>query len=147
MAIGGFKQYDASQVDIVINGILINSGFASGEFLTLKQSAPDYKKYVGADGEVTRSRTNDRSGEMEVKLAQTSSGNSFLTALSNADILSKNGAGVGALLIRDKLSGACIYTAGKCWIAKPPDVTFDADTTPRTWMLEFADLTRVDAGS
>jgi hypothetical protein len=147
MAIGGFKQYDASQVDIVISGILINSGFASGEFLTIKQSSQDYKKYVGSDGEVARSRTNDRSGELEIKLAQTSSGNSFLTALSNLDILSKNGAGVGAMLIRDKVSGTCIYTAGKVWIAKPPDVTYDADVTTRTWLLEFADLTRVDAGS
>lgn len=141
------KRYDAAQVTIVLMGILIDSGFAEGEFLAIKQNAPDYEIVVGTDGQVTRSRTNNRSAEIELKLMQTSDGNSFLSALSNVGLLAANGADIGAMLVRDRVSGLCMYTAQNCWISKPPDVNFDNKATPRTWTLTVDDLERVDAGS
>lgn len=147
MAIGGLKRYDAAQVTMVFMGILIDSGFNEGEFLTIEQSAPDYEVVVGTDGEVGRSRTNNRHAVIKVKLMQTSDGNSFLTALSNTGLLAKNGADIGPVLIRDRISGVATWTATKGWIAKPPDVSLDNKVTPREWTLEVADLTRVDAGS
>lgn len=147
MAIGSLKRYDAAQVTLVFMGILIDSGFAEGEFLTIEQSAPDYEVVVGTDGEVSRSRTNNRHATIKVKLAQTSDGNTLFTTLSNAGLLAKNGADIGPMLVRDRVSGVCTFVASKCWIAKPPDVSFDNKVTTREWTLECADLTRVDAGS
>ncbi len=147
MAIGGFKRYDAAQMSLVFMGILIDSGFAEGEFLTIEQSAPDYEVVVGTDGEVSRSRTNNRHGVIKVKLASTSDGNTFFSALSNTGLLAKNGADVGPMLVRDRVSGTCTYTASKCWIAKPPDVAYDNKVTMREWTLECADLVRLDTGS
>jgi hypothetical protein len=147
MSIGGLKRYDAAQVTLVFMGLLIDSGFAEGEFLTIEQSAPDYEVVVGTDGEVSRSRTNNRHAVIKVKLMQTSDGNSFLTALSNAGLLAHNGADIGPMLVRDRVSGVATWTATKCWIAKPPDVSFDNKVTMREWELQCADLTRVDAGS
>ena len=84
--IGGFKRYDAAQVTLVFMGILIDSGFADGEFLTIEQSAPDYEVVVGTDGQVGRSRTNNRHATIKVKLMSTSDGNTFFSGLSNLGI-------------------------------------------------------------
>jgi hypothetical protein len=141
------KRYDAKQVTMVFMGLLIDSGFAEGEFLTIEQSAPDYEVVVGTDGEVGRSRTNNRHATIKVKLMHTSSGNTLFTTLSNAGLLARNGADIGPMLIRDRVSGLATWTASACWIAKPPDVSLDSKITTREWTLECADLTRVDAGS
>jgi len=141
------KRYDAAQVTVSLMGILIDSGYAEGEFLTIKQNAPDYEIVVGTDGQVTRNRTNNRSAEIELKLMQTSDGNTFLSALSNAGLLAANGSDIGTMLVRDRISGVCMFTAQNCWIAKPPDVSFDNKATARIWMLTVDELVRVDAGS
>lgn len=141
------KRYDAAQVTLVFMGILIDSGFADGEFLTIEQSAPDYEVVVGTDGQVGRSRTNNRHATIKVKLMHTSDGNTFFGALSNLGILARNGSDIGPMLVRDRVSGVCMYTAVNCWIAKPPDVSYDNKITMREWQLECDDLVRVDAGS
>jgi hypothetical protein len=141
------KRYDAAQVTVCLMGILVDSGFAEGEFLTIKQNAPDYEIVVGTDGQVTRSRTNNRSAEIELKLMQTSDGNTLLSAMSNTGLLTANGSDIGILLVRDRISGLCMYTAQNCWIAKPPDVTMDIKATSRVWTLNVDSLLRVDAGS
>lgn len=147
MSIGSAKRYDAAQVTMVFMAILIDSGFAEGEFLTIEQSAPDYEVVVGTDGEVSRSRTNNRHATIKIKLAMTSDGNTFLSSLSNAGLLAKNGADIGPMLVRDRVSGIRNYAASKCWIAKPPDVSFDNKVTMVEWTLECADLVRFDGGS
>jgi hypothetical protein len=141
------KRYDAAQVTLVFMGILIDSGFADGEFLTIEQSAPDYEVVVGTDGQVSRSRTNNRHATIKVKLAHTSDGNTLFGALSNFGILAANGADIGPMLVRDRVSGVCMYTAANCWIAKPPDVSYDNKVTMRDWELQCDELVRVDAGS
>lgn len=141
------KRYDAAQVTMVFMGILIDSGFADGEFLTIEQDAPDYEKVVGTDGEVSRSRTNNRAAKIELKLAQTSDGNGFLGALSSVGLLAANGADIGPMLVRDRVSGTCMYTAANCWISKPPDISYDSKVTMRTWTMECDELVRVDTGS
>lgn len=141
------KRYDAAQVTLILANVPVSSGFNEGEFLTIQPSAPDYEVVVGTDGEVGRSRTNNRHATIKVKLMHTSDGNTLLSVLLNAGLLAKNGADVGALLVRDRVSGLCMYTASECWIAKPPDVAYDNKITPREWELQCAYLIRIDAGS
>lgn len=141
------KRYDAAQVTMVFMGILIDSGFADGEFLTIEQDAPDYEKYVGTDGQVGRSRTNNMSATLKLKLMHTSDGNTFLGAMRTAGLLAANGADIGPLLIRDRVSGTCMYTAANCWISKPPDISYDREITVREWEMQCDDLVRVDTGS
>lgn len=142
----GAKVYDADQVSLVFMGIPIESGYADGEFLTIEQSAQDFDVVVGTDGEVTRSKTNNRHAVIKVKLMQSSSGNTALSALNNLDVLTPGGAGVGPMLVRDR-QGTSLYTASKCWIAKPPDVSFDRTATSREWTLECANLVRLDGSN
>lgn len=140
------KVYDADQVVMVFMGIPISSGYADGEFLTIEQEAQDFETKVGTDGEVTRSKTNNRHAIIKVKLMQSSDGNEALSAINNVDIAASGGLGIGPMLIKD-LQGTTLYTAAKCWIARPPDVSFDRTATAREWTLECAQLLRLDGGN
>lgn len=142
----GFKVYDANEVTISIAGIPIDSGYDEGEFLRIEAEAQDFTDKVGTDGEVVRSKTNDRRATITIILMQSSDGNALLSALNNIDRLAGNGAGVGPLMVRD-LQGTSLYAAAECWIAKPPDVSFDREPTAREWMLRCANLERFDGGN
>lgn len=140
------KIYDANEVTVIVANVPIESGFADGEFVTIEQASADFETVVGTDGEVTRSKTNDRRATITVKLMQSSDSNAVLSALNNLDREEGNGAGVGPLLIRDK-QGTSLYTAAKSWIKQPPNVSFDKTATSREWVFECADLKRLDGGN
>jgi hypothetical protein len=140
------KTYDADRVTISIAGILINSGFADGEFARIEQESDDFSDVVGTDGEVTRSKTLDRRATITVLLLQSSDGNARLSALSNIDRNNPNGAGIGALMIRDR-QGSAMYSAEHCWISKPPNASFDRAATSREWTIRVAKLERFDGGN
>lgn len=142
----GAKIYDADQITIVVAGILINSGYADGEFCSIQQDTDDFTDVVGTDGEVARSKTNDNRATITISLMQTATANALLSVLSNIDKIASNGAGVGPLLIKD-LAGTSLYAASKCWVAKAPDVTFDRGATSREWKIRCADLVRLDGGN
>lgn len=144
---GQVKLYDAKQVTMVFMGILIDSGFDEDEFLSIEPNSEDYFLVMGADGSGTRCRSNNLSAQMKLKLMQTSAGNSFLSTLRVAGFLAKNGADVGPMLVRDRLSGVTLYTAQSCWIAKAPNSTFALKSTPREWILETDELIQFVGGS
>ncbi len=142
----GFKVYDANEVTVSIAGLPIDSGFDDGEFVRIEQEADDFIDKVGTDGEVTRSKTNDRRATVAIILMQSSDGNALLSGLNNIDRLAGNGAGVGPFLVRDR-QGTSLYAAAECWISKPPDVSFDREPTAREWTLRVASLERFDGSN
>lgn len=140
------KVYDADQVSVVIAGIPIASGYADGEFVRIEQVTEDFTEKVGTDGEVTRSKTNDHRATVTIRLMQTSDGNAALSALNNADKLAPNGAGIGPFLVKDR-QGTSLFAGDKCWVKKPPNVSFDREATEREWTLMVSDLVRLDGGN
>lgn len=140
------KVYDSNQVSLSFMGVPIDSGYADGEFLTLEQAEADFDSVVGTDGEVTRSKTNNHSATITLKLMQSSDGNLALSVINTLDKSVPNGAGIGAMLIRDR-QGTSVYSAAHCWISKPPDVSFDKTAKDRSWTLMCSDLVRVDGGN
>lgn len=140
------KIYDANEVSIVIAGIPIDSGFADGEFIRIEQDSDDFTDVVGTDGEVTRSKTNDRRATVTLLLMQSSGGNAVLSALNLLDKKAGGGAGVGPFMVRDK-QGTSLYSASKCWIAKPPNVSFGKEAGPREWKIRVAAIERLDGGN
>lgn len=141
----GPKIYDANEVSLVLMGLIIDSGFGDGEFIRIEQETDDFTDVAGTDGEVTRSKTNDKRATITVTLMQTSEGNSKLTAINNLDRKASNGAGVGPFLIKDK-SGLALYM-GTAWVAGPPTVVFDREATAREWKLRAILSERFDGGS
>lgn len=139
------KVYDGDQVTVSIAGIPL-SGYADGEFLTISFESNLFDDVVGTDGEVTRSKTNDRRATATVKLMQTSDSNDLLSALYNTDDRAPNGAGIGAFLVEDN-QGRSIYSASECWIQKAPDVSFDRTATEREWTIRIARLEFFQGGN
>lgn len=139
------KIYDANQVTLSLFAFLVDSGFADGEFCRIEQESNDFTDLAGTDGEVTRSKTNDRRVTITVILMQTSEANTKLTAINNLDRAANNGAGVGPFLIKDR-SGLALH-AGSCWIAKPPTVVYGREGTAREWTLRGILDERFDGGS
>jgi len=142
----GFRVYDANEVSVSVAGIPIDSGYDDGEFCRIEQEADDFVDKAGTDGEVTRSKTNDRRATITLLLMQSSLGNALLSGLNNIDRLAGNGAGVGPLLVRDR-QGTSLYAAAECWISRPPNVSFDREPTAREWTLRCAVLERFDGGN
>lgn len=139
------KIYDANQVTAVFFGFILDSGFADGEFIRIEQESDDFTDVAGTDGQVTRSKTNDRRVTITVTLMQTSEGNSKLSAINILDRKAKNGAGVGPFLVKDR-SGTALHV-GSCWVAKPPTTVYDRGATAREWKLRGILDERFDGGS
>lgn len=143
---GNFHVYDPNEVTIVVCGIPIEGGFADGTFVEIAQDSDDFADVAGTDGDVSRSKTNDKRATITITLMSTALGNALLSALNAIDRRAGNGAGVGPCLIKDN-QGTSLYAGEKSWIAKPPDVTFDKTATPRAWKIRVASLERLDGGN
>lgn len=146
------KIFDSNQVQISICGIPIDpagggaGGYAEDEFLTIDYDNDAFTDMVGADGEVTRSKTNDKRATITLKLMSSSAGNAALSSLHNLDRNTPNGAGVGALSIVD-LGGLSLFAATECWIAKAPAASYGKGPTVREWKIRCASLEAFHGGN
>ena len=131
--------YASNEVTIACGGIPIE-GFADGQFLSITRNSDLFSTVIGTSGEIARSKTNDNSAIIEISLLQTSPSNLTFTTFFQADINAPGGAGIFAFICTD-LNGVSLYTAGNCWVSKPPDITMDREATTRTWQLT-ADVIR-----
>ncbi len=127
------KHYHPEEVDFIVNGVAM-SGFAAGSFITITQVEDSFKPVVGADGQTTRTRNNNRNATAACKLMQTSESNAILSALHEVDSSTPGGAGVVAIMIRDK-QGLTLFVSTAAWITKPPTQDFDTDATSREWLF------------
>src|SRR5262249_47248753 len=129
----GFRTafYDPDQIVIYAAGVRIQ-GYADGEFVTVEQMADAFASVVGTDGEVARSKSNDRRLKVTLKLLQTSQSNGILSAIHQVDLNSVNGAGVFTFQIQD-LQGTTLVHGDQAWIVKWPDSSFDRTAKDREW--------------
>lgn len=137
--------YDSNRVQVSFAGVPVQ-GYADGEFLTITREADAFTSVVSTDGEVSRSKSNDRRATIEIKLMSTSPTNDLLSAILSGDINANGGAGVGAFLVVD-LSGASLYSAGNAWITKGPDVSYGREATERVWTLQCDKLYEFTGGN
>lgn len=130
------RTYDPKQVMVIIGGIPM-SGFADGTFATVERTSDTFTKVSGADGIISRSKTNDRSGLLKFTAAQTSPSNDVLSAIAVADELTNTG--IVPVLIKDN-SGRSVFVSAFGWVKKPPTSEFGKDIANREWTLDLADL-------
>lgn len=130
------RTYDPKKVKVIVGGVPM-SGFADGTFMTVARENDSFTKVSGADGIVSRAKSNDKSGSATLTLAQTSPSNDVLTGFSQADELSNNG--VVPVLVQD-FSGRSTYVSAFGWVRKPPDGEFGKEITNREWIIDLADL-------
>ena len=131
------KFYTSDQVVVSLGTIPINTGRGEDVFVKITPMNPAFTSKVGADGEVARSRSNDRRHKIEITTLQTSDANLLLSILHQLDLNAPNGAGVAAILIED-MGGTSVFAAPECWIVEAPEVEYGAEVKERTWKLEAA---------
>lgn len=127
----GYKEYDSSNVTLVVCAIPIVDGKAD-PFVKVTPRGPAFEDDISVDGEVSRYHTHERRADVEVTLKRSSAHNQQLAAIHAADRASSGGAGVGVFLLKDN-NGATIYAADKCWIASLPDWEFGKGIADVTW--------------
>lgn len=139
------KFYDPDQVVITVGGVPIQ-GYADGEFITVEQVSNAFDDVAGTDGEVARSKSNDRRATATIKLLQTSESNLYLSGLHNVDLAAPNGAGVVSFQMVDK-QGQTIIHADQAWIVKFPDNSMDRTAKSREWQIRIAHVNRIEGGN
>jgi len=128
--------YDPRDVMVVVDGTVI-TGFAEGTFVTAEKASDNYVKYVGAQGEVARSRNADPTGTITVTLNQTSPSNSFLNSLARSkDTFSA--------FVIDRNTQQVQAGGSECWIQKPASISRGAEIETREWTIEVADFDQTE---
>ncbi len=124
--------YDPKANTITL-GNLILGGFAENKFLTIKRKSATFTSQVGASGEVARSKSNDRRGEITFTTIASSPTNDALSALAVLD--EQTGGGVGPFQLLD-LNGTTLVHAANAWITKYPDKELAKEVGEVEWMIE-----------
>lgn len=129
-------QYDPAQIQVVFGKNLI-TGFADATFVEVERNVDAFTTVVGADGEVTRVKSQNRSGTVKITLQQASPSNDVLSASATLDEQSSTGA--QPFLLKDA-QGTTIVSAKLMWVKKKANTTFAATNENREWTLETGDL-------
>ncbi len=135
----GFKEWNLNDVAQSLNAIpLDGGGYSEDEMVSVEWGEEWFKKYTGADGEVTRSRSNNYGALVTLKFAQTADANDRLSAILRADVLLPNGGGAGVYMLRDT-EGRTVVTGPRAWIMGPPAIKFAKTVQVYEWKIDIAD--------
>ena len=137
------RTYDPASVAVLVGGVPI-TGYADGTFVTVARDSDTFQKVSGADGQVARSKTNDKTGTLTITLMQTSASNDVLEGIAALDELTSTG--IVPTLVKDN-SGRSIHFAGNSWIRKVPDAEFGKEISNREWVIDLADLVPFNGGN
>lgn len=100
---------------------------------------------IGADGEGMHSLKADKSGTVTVRLLDTSSRNSLLQAMFNAQTLSSSAHGNNVITIRNSANSETVVCRG-CAFQKAPDRTYAEEGSTLEWVFDAIkiDISRGD---
>ena len=135
--------YDFKQISCVV-GTGILTGFADGDGIVITPDSNAFNLTIGADGEGTRSKTNNESATVKVRLQKTSLANAVLNDYYQADKTS--GSGVFPFLVKDIL-GSELHAAEQMWIEKAPEAPFGAESPVREWTLRTDKMKSIFGGN
>lgn len=125
------ETYDARSVNVIVNGAVV-TGFAEGTFVKVERGADNFTTYVGAKGEVARSRNADRTAKITLTLKHTSPANRYLSGLAKSDE-------TFTVSVNDSSQGS-IVGGVDCWVSKQPNMEYGEEITPREWELVVPEL-------
>lgn len=137
--------YDPLQIVVVFAGNHLQ-GYADSSFVKVERSEDTWSDQVGADGQVTRVRSRNKTGNVTLTLVAASATNQILAGIIAAAENSTAPIDVGTLSIRD-LNGLDLHTAEKAWLKRPANAEYAKDAGTREWMFRCAELITNSGGS
>ncbi len=135
--------YDPSEVAVIVGGAIMQ-GFADGTFVEVERDEQAYEKVTGADGETSRAKTNNKSGNITITLKQTSPSNDILSGIMIAD--EADNSGVVPVLIKDRL-GNTVFASSAAWVQQMPSSAYSKEIEEREWVLDCAKIDAFVAGN
>lgn len=145
MAQGSLRRYSLAECVVTVNGIPIE-GFQADDAVTYSPNSPLNESEVGADGEVTRSTNQDRSGTITFFLKASSQSNNVFNAFMQA---AKAGLGIGdvfSVMVNNLGSGDKII-APQTWIEQEPDVAIGRTDYDKEWLCRTANAVVTHGGA
>ena len=139
------QSYSPLLVNLFVTGVAI-TGYADGTFIEAKRDKKVYTKKVGAHGDITRTRSADKSGTITIHLHQSSPANDALSALVIADELAQAGTIVFPVMIKD-LSGTTLISAPDAWIEGYADAMFAEEVGNRAWVFHCGTMAIFNGGN
>jgi hypothetical protein len=122
---------------ILTFGVTPIAGFADGTFVDIERNEDMFSEVIGADGEVTRVKSNNRTGTATFTLLQTSPSNDKLTAYALVD--EQTGLGVQPFGASDLLGTTAVFSA-MGYIKRIAKVEESKSATNREWKIFLTDL-------
>lgn len=133
------KVWDLGELSVSFLSIPLNSGCGEGNFITIEKQKDDFVWKEGADGSIVRSKTYSQLYLVKVLVTQTSAVNAILSSIRQLDIMAPNGAGIGAIQVRDR-QGLDTFAGSEAFIVGPPKtVTYAQLASDREWTIAVGD--------
>ena len=129
------RSFDPNRVTVTVAGTAI-VGFADDKVM-VERANNSWELIVGADGEATRVKSNDKSGSITINLQQSSPSNDFLSAIFAVDEAAASG--VVPIVITDK-SGTTVVGAPLAFIEKMLEASFSKNQNDRSWVFRCNNL-------
>lgn len=127
---------------VLIDGVLLPSGFADGNAVEIEPNAPLYSDVVGADGALHQSTTEDQTGLVRFRAKNTSGA---LRAILDGYV-SRHEIGANttpSTIVVTMLSTGEKYVCTGCRPMDRPTVTFGNEVSDREYTWRAARITRV----
>ena len=125
-------QFDPKEFAVIVSGFII-SGFSDDDFIEVERDEDMWTKKVGVDGEVTRAKSNNKSGHVVLRIMQSASSNDDLTTLALADEATNGGS--GTIICKDG-SGRTAFFSDSCWVKKFPKTAFKKGVIHHEWTID-----------
>lgn len=140
-----FKNFDPNLYVTTFAGILVR-GYSADTFITAARNEDAYSEAVGAQGDVVRVRSNNKSGIVTLSLQAESPVNDLFSTRLALDELTPGGIATGALLIKN-LQGTTVISAENAYLRKFADVEVGVDASNRSWVIACPVLNMYVGGS
>ena len=137
------ETYSPKRVELIIGGVPMR-GYADGTFINAERTSDAFTTNVGADGEVSRTHSADKTGKVTLTLQQTSDSNDVLSALQIADETTLLGQFV--ILLKDT-NGRTLAESPCAWIDKIASSEFSNELSDREWVISCSELIIFVGGS
>jgi len=135
------QTYALRDVYLVIGSTIVD-GYADGDAISV-EFPPSFSTQVGAGGATTRSRNNDRTATLTVRLQQKSLSQIGLAATAALD--RATGLATVPIVLSDT-SGNELFACPQAYLEQRPGMTFAQDSGVREWVFKCIDVVDSSGG-